>query len=333
MNRSPCSQVFPDSGVARIENPDWLNDKLSALVRLGDELRDGKTTDSYHDFTAMKLIAIRYYASTFSKVVASQKKKGPYDGAVYVDLFAGTGLVSLKSTRHGDVLPGSALCAATLKNPFDYMVCVEKSAKKCEVLKSRLRRARRGGKFTVINGDCNSRIGDVVAAIRRIYRNPIVLAFVDPEGIEIKFSTLRSLSSAFGSCDFIINVNSSGLRRVSGKYARGITGVRGAIQDYVDGDVRGVLEGLARGDPPEGQYAKLITESLGKSMGGIVTIRDTGYKVAYYLLGYTRKTRSGSGYIRTFTELERRLGWADRHDVRKEIEKIQNRQSQMDDFV
>lgn len=314
------------------ENPDWLKERLEVLTNLAEKVKiDGLTTD-YHDFTALKLIAIHYYASIFSRVVFNQKEKGWCDGAVYVDLFAGTGLVKLKGSKYDDFLPGSPSCAALTQNKFDYIVCVESSKERCQILEKRLAKIFPRENFDVIHDDCNNSIIKVTDLINQRFRKPILLTFVDPEGLEIKFSTLKTLSDNFPKCDFMVNVNSLGVKRVGGKFKKGIENIKDSLEAYYDSDANIILQELAEGKEPEEKYAELIQNTLGKKMGNIIKIKDDGDKIAYYILGYTRETQSGSKYSKGFEDLERRLNWADKTKVRRAIERIHNRQSGLEDF-
>lgn len=316
----------------KIGNPEWLKNRLEILTKLAETVMvKGPTTD-YNDFTALKLIAIHYYASIFSRVVHYQKEKNWADGAVYVDLFAGTGLVKLKGSKFNDFMPGSPVCAALTKDKFDYLICVETSKERCQILEERLSKIISRDKFDVLNGDCNNMIPKITDLINQRFKKPILLTFVDPEGLEIKFSTLKTLSDNFSKCDFMVNVNSLGVKRVSGKFEKGITNIKTSLEDYYDLDANFILKELAEGKEPEEKYAELIKNTLGKKMGNIIKIRDEGDKIAYYILGYTRETQGGSKYSKGFEDLERRLNWADKTKVRRAIERIHNRQTGIDSF-
>ena len=317
----------------KITNEEWLKQKLTELTKLAEGITREEPTTDYHDFTALKLIAIHYYATIFAKIVQSQKRKNNFDGAVYVDLFAGTGLVKLKGSKFNDYLPGSPICAAILKpHKFDYIVCVESNKKRCMVLKKRLLKILPEEKFSVIQGDCNKNISKVIQLINEKFKNPILLTFVDPEGLEIKFSTLKTLSLHFQKCDFMVNVNSQGVKRVSAKVEKGISNVRGSLEEYYDKDAKRILYDLEAGMQPEDQYAEVIKTVLGKTIGSTIKIRGEGNKIEYYLLGYTRMTQGGSQYRKGFKVLADRLDGIDKKKVRREIEKIHNRQSELDSF-
>lgn len=314
------------------ENPEWLYEKLENLTELSRQLSDDEITTEYHEYTALKLIAIRYYAKVFSDIVNSPRQRTWYDGAVYVDLFAGTGLVKLKGSKHDDFLPGSPLCAGLIENGFAYIVCVEKDKEKYNALQTRLSKILPREKFGVIHGDCNTEITKVIDMIKQRFDKPILLTFVDPEGLDVKFSTIKELGDSFRNCDFLMNVNAQGVRRVSAKYQKGVTNVKKSLENYLDSDVNDILRELAEGKMPQEQVADLIRGSLGKPMGSTIKIRDEGERIAYYLLGYTRETKGGSQYSDVFDTLRRRLEWADRTQVRRQIERIHQRQSGLEDF-
>ena len=165
---------------------EWLTKQLKVISEFGSRVKDRGLTTDYGNYTALKLIAVHYTAEVFSGVARhpNQKAKG-FDGAVYVDLFAGTGLVNLTDTK--DYVGGSPPCAILNKNGFDYVVCVEIDKKKCADLEKRLSRIMDKNNFEVINDNCNNCIQNVIASIKKRFDRPILLTFVDPQGMEIKF--------------------------------------------------------------------------------------------------------------------------------------------------
>jgi len=312
-------------------NDDWMKEKLVIITDIGAKVNDNGLTTDYGNYSALKLISVNYYADIFSGIVRHPNRKPQgFDGAVYVDLFAGTGLVKL--TDSNDLVGGSVPCAALNKNGFNYCVCVEIDHDRCKVLKQRLSSILNQNQFDIIEGDCNDHIDDVITLIKRKFKKPILFTFVDPEGMEIKFSTLKKLSDAFMNCDFMINVTASGIARVAGKLKKGISGVRNSLEDYLDDDASEVLRKLAEGQSPEKIYQDLIMASLGKPVGDNIAIHDEGKKIVYHLLGYTRLTRGGSTYGNAFSILKRRIEWADRKHVKNILDLIHGRTSSILDF-
>ena len=313
--------------MVRKTNSDWLQEKLKQLADLTLTVTQEEPTTNYKAHTVLKLIGLNYYAKTFTNIVQNQITKGWYDAAVYVDLFAGTGLVKLKGTKFDDYMPGSPLCASS--NRFDYLVCVDSVMDKCRILEERLQNSSK--EFDVICGDCNQKISTVVELIKKKYERPIILAFVDPEGLAIKFSTLKTLNNAFLSCDFMVNVNSPGVRRVTGKIQKGIDDVRSNLEGYYDDeDANKILGEFAAGTTPEEKYERLIRESLGKPRGSTISIKDTKEKVAYHILCFTRQTRGNSPYSKTLNELKKRLDWTNGAIVSRCLETTYSRQNTLD---
>ena len=110
-----------------LTSEEWLNGRLAKLIGASKKIVDNGPTTDYKHHTALKLVAIQYYAETFTKVVRKQVQDKKADGAVFIDLFAGTGLVKFKGSRHDDLLPGSSCCVAQIQGGFDHLVCIEKS--------------------------------------------------------------------------------------------------------------------------------------------------------------------------------------------------------------
>jgi len=310
---------------------DWLKKHLGIISDFAAKIKDEQPTTDYGNYTALKLIAVHYTSEVFSKVARheNQKARG-FDGAVYVDLFAGTGLVKLIDT--GDYVAGSGTCALLNKHGFDYSVHVEIDKEKCDYLENRLAKIVNRDQFEIINGDSNRSINTVIDKIKKRFERPIVLVFVDPEGMEIKFSTLKALSDAFISCDFLINVNGIGVARVAGKVEKGIENVKKNLEDYLNDDANVILKELAEGGTPQDKYAEQIAHILGRQMGDTIPIHDSGKRIAYYLLGYTRLTSGGSGYIEAFSKLKERLEWADRNDVKNALDQIYKRSNSLEKF-
>lgn len=312
-------------------NFDWLKKHLEIISNFATKIKDDRPTTDYGNYTALKLIAVHYTAEVFSNVArhANQRAKG-FDGAVYVDLFAGTGLVKLTDT--GDYVAGSGACALLNKHGFDYSVHVEIEKEKCTYLENRLAKIVNRNQFEIINGDSNQSIQKVIDIINKKYERPIVLVFVDPEGMEVKFSTLKALSDAFKTCDFLINVNALGVSRVAGKVEKGIDNVKKSLEDYLSEDANVILKELAEGGTPQDKYAEQVTQILGRQMGNTIPIHDSGKKIVYYLLGYTRLTSGGSGYIEAFSKLKERLEWADRNDVKNALDQMYKRTNSLEEF-
>ena len=314
----------------RSTDEEWLNGRLRGLVNASGRIKNGGPATEYGYHTAMKLVAMQYYAETFAKVVRKQVKNKTADGAVFLDLFAGAGLVRIKGSPRGDLLPGSTCCAGLIQDGFDYLVGIEKSPSKHAALKGRLAGIMGEERFDVLCGDCNAVVDDAISLIQERFKRPIVLAFVDPEGLQIKASTLQRIGKAFKRCDFVINVNTEGLSRVAAKYEKGIHNVKKSLEEFMGSDIEELIAAL-RGEPPQEMYHKRIVEKmLGKPVGSTIKIMESRGSVAYYLLGYTRWTAGGAEYAKALRVLKKHLEELDAGAVRHEMDKIKGGQETLD---
>lgn len=128
----------------------------------------------------------------------------------YIDLFAGPGLC-YNYQRKREV-PGSPIFALKSLEPFTYIHLVELNKKIREILKERIRIYRPENnktKVLVYPGDCNEKVEQIR---KRLSHNSLDLAFLDPEGFELHFQTIRSLTEG-RRMDLIINFPTSGIRR------------------------------------------------------------------------------------------------------------------------
>lgn len=310
---------------------DWLMGKLQTISRFGHEIKDNGITTDYNYHTALKLITLHYVSDVFTRVAGNEKRgEEGFDGAVYVDLFAGTGLVRVGKYR--DIVAGSAICAVKSEKLFTYSIFVEKDKQRHDVLRSRIERVLPKDKFRVIRGDSNEIIEKVIKMIEKQFNNPIVLVFVDPEGMEIKFKTLETLSNKFRSCDFLVNVNAQGVQRVAGQTKRGIPNRAHTIEEYLEENAQTVLQELAEGKPVEEKYADQVKNILGKPVGEVIKIQGDGGRTAYYLLCYTRQTRGGSAYRKAWPPLKKRIENLDGDSVRKALDQLNNRSATLDNY-
>ena len=311
-------------------NIEWLKKQLKIIIEFGQKIRDEDPTTKYGSYTALKLIVVHYTADVFSRVARhSDRKKDGFDGAVYVDLFAGTGLVTLKET--GDVVAGSAPCAIMNRFGFDYSIMVEKDEEKCKYLEKRLSIIPNINDFDVIRGDCNEVIEDVIEKISTKFTNPIILTFVDPEGLEIKFETLMALNNRFPNCDFLINFSTSGVSRVAGIAQGNKHDVTQIMKSLFHEDTTTLLSDFANRTPVE-KYSAQVQGILEKKKGDIIPIHADGNRIVYHLLCYTRQTRGNSQYIAAYSKLKEKIEKFDKELVISALEQIHGKIRPLDDY-
>lgn len=137
------------------------------------------------------------YAALFS---TGMKKK--WDERVYVDLYAGAGYSRIRSTN--TILAASPILAVSVEDPFDKYIFCEKEEELLSALKLRAARVAPKANIVPILGDCNKQVDRICREIpvASSGHTVLTLCFVDPFDIEIKFDTLRQISSRF--VDFLV---------------------------------------------------------------------------------------------------------------------------------
>ena len=90
----------------------------------------------------------------------------------------------------GKEFPGSPLIALAVKPKFDRLFLADNDAENVAALTARIPAEDRK-RVTITRGDCNGVIDQVVASISK---RTLALAFIDPEGFEVKFQTLAKLA-------------------------------------------------------------------------------------------------------------------------------------------
>src|SRR5438093_4636793 len=158
----------------RIVDPhDWLRTHLAPLMAAGKKLaafdenlpsRDPPSYDRGY-WTGLKLVALKYYFRPYLNILAGKTR------VAYVDLFAGPGLDRIG--KRSVPLPGSPLVpmmiheAAEGKNFVHYIFC-EKRREYYDALTARAEAYRSAGcGLTLLQGDANERVGDVLAAVKK----------------------------------------------------------------------------------------------------------------------------------------------------------------------
>ena len=134
-------------------------DRWPELCKLVEK-DDGLPTRPAGHWTEDKLYFWNYYLHiTTMAMVGSPAWPG---GLVYVDLFGGPGICTLKSNLR---MPGSPLIAANARKPFAKIIVCEKDEELAKACESRLLATPAGGRCAVLRGDCNELVHQVVKMI------------------------------------------------------------------------------------------------------------------------------------------------------------------------
>jgi three-Cys-motif partner protein len=174
---------------------------------------DGFAVRDSGQWVIEKLDYIRRYINMFTIAMADK----PWRNIRYIDLFAGPGKCKLRKTEQ--IVLGSPLLAITTKRPFTDYFFVDLSAESLEALKARLDSLPQIDHVNFRHGDANEVVHRLVAEFQKRDASNIAgkwkslnLAVLDPEGLELKWSTVESLAKVM-RMDLIIHYSQSGLTR------------------------------------------------------------------------------------------------------------------------
>ncbi|MFN8159963.1 MAG: three-Cys-motif partner protein TcmP [Solirubrobacterales bacterium] len=143
---------------------------------------------SWGFWTEAKLAILRSYLPSFLRA-----SKGRATEFVYLDAFAGEGHGTSRLT--GEAFPGSARIAldVDVAGGFTKLRFFEQANKAAE-LEQRLRADYPGRDIKVYGGDCNQTIATALAELHPIRWAP-TFAFIDPDGMELAWDTLKQLAA------------------------------------------------------------------------------------------------------------------------------------------
>jgi three-Cys-motif partner protein len=157
-------------------------------------------------WAAEKLDYLARYINVFETAM-----RGIWKTRYYVDLMAGPGKNVVRGSKA--VLLGSPLLALTTPHPFTGYFFVESSEDGFQALKQRCDASPYSKRVTMLTGDCNVLVTNIVQCIKRDDQSSLNLAFLDPEGFELRWETIAALASV-RRMDLIINYTQGGLNRL-----------------------------------------------------------------------------------------------------------------------
>jgi three-Cys-motif partner protein len=170
---------------------------------------DGLPIRVFGPWTTVKLDYLRRYMYMFE----TSMRDRPWRHRNYIDLFAGSG--KYREEKGGVVLLGSALLALTTEYPFTNLYLADTSEENVAALKSRCQTSPSVVKQYL--GNANQVVDFIVSDISNVdsKRMPgkwssLNLAFLDPDGLELEWSTVTKLASLY-TMDLIIYYSQYGL--------------------------------------------------------------------------------------------------------------------------
>ncbi len=150
-------------------------------------MNDEKELREWGEWTRLKLEILAKYLNELT--TASQRPQA----RVFLDAFAGQGRGRSRTT--GDVFEGSARIALNTTDPeFTHLRYFELSPTRAQRLRTELAAEYPGRNIKVYEGDCNQRIPEALAELADVNWAP-TFAFLDPDGIQLRWSTLKALAA------------------------------------------------------------------------------------------------------------------------------------------
>lgn len=130
----------------------------------------------------------------------------------YLDLQAGPG----KNQIGEDIALGSPLIALSAENPFNHFYFNERDTENNKALRTRVGASPLAPQVKIYAEDVNAVVETICAELPRGGQSSLNVAFLDPEGLEMEWSTVERLAR-INRMDLIINFSTQGIRRALGK--------------------------------------------------------------------------------------------------------------------
>lgn len=161
------------------------------------------------------------YLERYIDIFETSMHGKPWRKRHYIDLFAGPGKCRVSET--GAVHLGSPLLALTTPHPFTDYSFVDMDRDNISALQQRCSISPLHDRVQCLVGDSNTIVQEIVDRIRRADEQSVPgqwsslnLAFLDPEGLELRWETVETLAQA-RRMDLIIHYPQGGLNRNMGK--------------------------------------------------------------------------------------------------------------------
>ncbi|MEO5595365.1 MAG: three-Cys-motif partner protein TcmP [Chitinophagaceae bacterium] len=146
------------------------------------------------NWTEQKIEMIVGYAKAYLTIM----NKYPQFKIMYFDGFAGSGDISRDDENEVEIIKGAAMRILEITNPkdFDIYYFVEKNEQNKQELQRKLveKFNNKQQKWHVVNEDCNKKLLDMVEFLSK-NKNFRVLAFVDPFGMSLNWSSVEALKN------------------------------------------------------------------------------------------------------------------------------------------
>lgn len=131
---------------------------------------------------------LRYLAAYMDIFTTSMRDKWV---TVFIDLFAGPGKSKIRGGS--ELIKGSPLLALDLRYQFSRYIFIEAEPAVLDALEKRVASYKEKVKIFTNGNNCNEDPSEITSLIPS---NALSLAFIDPEGCDVHFSTIKSLADS-----------------------------------------------------------------------------------------------------------------------------------------
>ncbi len=158
--------------------------------------KSSERSDSHEfggDWTEQKLNILDKYLAVYSTIFR-KNEKAKYFKTIYVDAFAGTGIIERpneESEEAAKLLAGS--CSRAIRHSFDKYVFIEKSADHVSKLQELKKTPGVGNKIEIRHGDANSELLKVVNETD--WKKHRAVVFLDPYGMQVEWTTIEAIAA------------------------------------------------------------------------------------------------------------------------------------------
>jgi three-Cys-motif partner protein len=155
-----------------------------------------------------RLVAL--YDSLFSTGM-----KNKWDLRVYIDLYAGPGLLKIRDTNK--FIWGSPILALGVEHPFDKYIFCESDAASLDALKKRVATHFPAANVEFVPGSCDEKVDRISSLIPKATKANRVLSFcfVDPYDLSLQFSTIKRIAEYFVDFLFLLALHMDANRNLA----------------------------------------------------------------------------------------------------------------------
>lgn len=299
---------------------EWLKPRVRKLVEIAEphKLNYPEVFYDTKPWSIIKLLALLRFVDVYTKIIKAPKQQRFFKNMYYIDLLAGSGLCRIDPK--GDIIAGSSLIACTqCAHPFDKYFLVEKDPEKAKALKARIETVTSNAKIFAC--DCNDCIKEIM---EEIDKGDHYLAFIDCEGLDVSWQTMKSLFDKNG--DVLFNFQTQSIWREPNIVRNKSRGWEATLDrlNWFFGDER--WKNCEHADDMLKCYIDRIENETTRKIVLPLPVKGSG-SYRYDIILATRETRAGSPWIKSMKDLQEIMGGYRPDIVEKTLDILMKRQS------